>query len=164
MNGKVRQEHVADLGSIEGILLPSFYAGIAQDIADKVRTEVWARDSARSRIAFWQRLNERLARLSNRIDAKADAAIRGAVHAVVPMPTANEIASLEIWRHEDEIDFWIGLQRFKERQTESYRKLATQAQEQIIALGEDAAGAGRHVAEHRAEIARLTPSPSKAAS
>ena len=44
LNGRVRHEHIASLGSIE---MPLSVAG---------------------RIAFWQRVNERLGKLSNRID------------------------------------------------------------------------------------------------
>jgi hypothetical protein len=45
VDGKVRQEHIAGLGSIE----------VPPSVAD--------------RITFWQRLHERFAKLSNRVDA-----------------------------------------------------------------------------------------------
>jgi hypothetical protein len=60
---RVRHEHVASLGSIA---LPLTVAG---------------------RIEFWRRLHERLVRLSNRIDSRAQGKLLGAVHARIPMVT-----------------------------------------------------------------------------
>jgi hypothetical protein len=64
--GKVRGEHVASLGSIETPL------------------------SVAGRIAFWQRVNDRLAKLSNRIDPEMQGKIRGDLHARIPMVTIDE--------------------------------------------------------------------------
>jgi hypothetical protein len=47
IDGKVRHEHIASIGSVD--VLPS----------------------VEDRLAFWQRLHERLAKLSNRVDATA---------------------------------------------------------------------------------------------
>lgn len=49
VDGRVRHEHIASFGSVE---MPP---------------------SVEDRIAFWQRLHERLAKLSNRVDARAHA-------------------------------------------------------------------------------------------
>src|SRR5499433_2064921 len=65
-NGKVRHEHVASLGSIETPL------------------------SVAARIEFWRELHERLAQLSNRLDAETRGKVMGAVHARVPMVTPDE--------------------------------------------------------------------------
>jgi len=62
-NGKVRHEHVASLGSIE------------------------TPPSVAARIEFWRELDERLAQLSNRLDAETRGKVTGAVHARVPMVT-----------------------------------------------------------------------------
>jgi hypothetical protein len=62
-NGKVRHEHVASLGSIE------------------------TPPSVAARVDFWHGLHERLAQLSNRLDAETRGKIMGAVHARVPMVT-----------------------------------------------------------------------------
>jgi hypothetical protein len=68
--GEIRQEHVASLGSIV----------VPQTVAD--------------RVAFWQRVPERLAKLSNRIDH----ATRGmaSLHEKIPMPTADELQALQL--------------------------------------------------------------------
>jgi len=65
-SGKVRHEHVASLGSIETPL------------------------SVAARIEFWRGLHERLAQLSNRLDAETRGKVMGAVHARVPMVTPDE--------------------------------------------------------------------------
>jgi hypothetical protein len=57
LDAKVRHEHVASLGSI----------GVPPSVAD--------------RVAFWSQLHQRLARLSNRVDADTQSKILGAVHA-----------------------------------------------------------------------------------
>src|SRR5215208_4526979 len=72
VGGKVRHEHVAGLGSVE---LPL---------------------SVEGRLAFWQRLHQRLGRLSNRIGASAQAKILGDVHTRIPMVTADEQRALQL--------------------------------------------------------------------
>ena len=72
VEGKVRQQHLASLGSI--ILSPS--------VAD--------------RVAFWARLHERLSKLANRIDPAAQGKIMGDIHARVPMPTPDEQRALQL--------------------------------------------------------------------
>jgi hypothetical protein len=50
--------------------------------------------TAADRMVFWAKLHERLAKLSN-LDGEAQARMRTAVHARVPMPTAAEIRRAE---------------------------------------------------------------------
>jgi hypothetical protein len=71
-NGKVRHDHVASLGSIETPL------------------------SVAARIEFWRGLHERLAQLSNRLDAETRGKVMGAVHARVPMVTPDEQRALQL--------------------------------------------------------------------
>ena len=65
-NGKVRHEHGVSLGSIE------------------------TPPSVAARIEFWRELRERLAELSNRLDAETRGKVMGAVHGRVPMVTPDE--------------------------------------------------------------------------
>ena len=58
--GRVHHEHIASLGSVE--ILPSVFA----------------------RLAFWQRLHERLAKLSNRIDAATQGRVLGNIQNPAP--------------------------------------------------------------------------------
>src|SRR5262249_60471871 len=62
-NGRICHEHVASLGSIE------------------------TPPSVTARIEFWRGLHERLAQLSNRLDAETRGKVMVAVHARVPMVT-----------------------------------------------------------------------------
>jgi hypothetical protein len=78
-NGRIRHKHVASLGSIE--TPPSIAA----------------------RIEFWRGLHERLAQLSNRLDAETRTKVIDAVHARVPMVTpdeqrATQLESAKGWR------------------------------------------------------------------
>jgi hypothetical protein len=86
VNGKVRHVHVASLGSIED---PS---------------------SVAERIAFWQKLHERLARLSNRIGAEMQATIFGKVHQRIAMVTPDEQRALQLENAEADENFWSSLQ------------------------------------------------------
>jgi hypothetical protein len=82
IDGKVRHEHVASLGSI----------AVPASTAD--------------RIVFWQRLHARLARLSNRVDAEAQAKILGSVYARIPMPNADEQRALQLENAKADQNFW----------------------------------------------------------
>ena len=65
-NGRICHEHVASLGSIE------------------------TPPSVDARIEFWRELHDRLAELSNRLDAETRGKVMVAVHARVPMVTPEE--------------------------------------------------------------------------
>src|SRR5262245_32872216 len=65
-NGRICHDHVANLGSIE------------------------TPPSVAARIEFWRGLHERLAQLSNRLDAETRGKVVVAVHARVPMVTPEE--------------------------------------------------------------------------
>jgi hypothetical protein len=67
-NGRICHKHVASLGSIE------------------------TPPSVAARIEFWRGLHERLAQLSNRLDAEMRGKVTVAVHARVPMVTPEELA------------------------------------------------------------------------
>jgi hypothetical protein len=47
--GKVKQEHIATLGSIDAHMLPSFWAGLDQATCAELRDEKWELWSARAR-------------------------------------------------------------------------------------------------------------------
>jgi len=100
IDGKVRHGHIASFGSVE-----------------------WP-PSVDARIAFWQRLHERLARLSNRVDAAAQAKILGDVHARIPMVTLDEQRALQLgWAKADE-QFWAGLHDMHASVVEDHKGLA----------------------------------------
>lgn len=82
VDGKVRHEHIASLGSIATPLI----------VAD--------------RIAFWRRLHERLAKLDNRLDGEAQAKLLGVVHARIPMVTADEQRTLQLENAKADAQTW----------------------------------------------------------
>jgi len=109
VGGKARQEHIAALGSI--LTPPS--------VAD--------------RIAFWQRLHQRLGNLSNRIDAAAQAAILGAVHARVPMVTLDEQRALQLDNAKADARFWSSLADMHAATAEDHKRLIAKAETKAAA-------------------------------
>ena len=95
VEGKVKQETIAVLGSIEATWLPEFWDGINKKAATKLKTKDWLLHSLYERVAFWKIANQRLARLSNRLgpDLKR---MRLAAHARVPWPKEPERKLLEL--------------------------------------------------------------------
>jgi hypothetical protein len=48
------------------------------------------------RVAFWQQVHERLAKLSNCIDPATRGKLIGSLHEKIPMPTADEQQALQL--------------------------------------------------------------------
>jgi hypothetical protein len=76
--GKVRQTHIASIGSIP----------IAADEATTVR----------DRVRLWQAVHPRLAAL--KLDPQASGKIMAAIHRVIPMPRPEQAGSVELWQAE----------------------------------------------------------------
>jgi hypothetical protein len=72
IDGKVRYQHVASLGSVP------------------------ASPSVGDRLAFWRRVYEQLAGLADRIDAETQGQIISSVHSRVPIVTPNEQRALRV--------------------------------------------------------------------
>jgi len=131
VDGKVRHEHIASLGSI--MLPPS--------VAD--------------RIAFWQRLHERLGKLSNRVDAETHGRVLGAVHARVPMVTADEQRSLQLENAKADARFWENLADMHGATVEDHKGLAARV-ERTAAKGEiERAKAAEHAARAKERVERI---------
>ena len=81
--GKVKQEHIASLGSVVG---------------DGVEARVW----------FWQACDERLASLANRIGPDMHR-LRQAIAMRIPEPTREEVDALEMRRWQDLQAGWQGI-------------------------------------------------------
>jgi len=108
IEGKVRHEHIASLGSVE-----------------------WP-PSVEARITFWQRLHERLAKLSNRVDATAQAKILGDIHTRIPMVTLDEQRALQLRNAEADERFWSSLHDMNEVKVEGHRQLVATAERTIV--------------------------------
>ena len=101
--GKVRQEHIAQIGSIDASWLPEFWEGIDPALAAKIKGESWEMNSLRARTAFWKDANHRLKQLANRLgpDLKR---IRIVAHARVPYPMETERKKLELLGAKADLD------------------------------------------------------------
>ena len=95
VDGKVKQETIAVLGSIDATWLPEFWEGIDKETADKLKAEDWELHSLRARTAFWKTANPRLKKLTNRLgpDLKR---LRIAAHKRVPFPKELERKKLKV--------------------------------------------------------------------
>jgi hypothetical protein len=108
IDGKVRHEHIASMGSVD--VLPS----------------------VEDRLAFWQRLHERLAKLSNRVDATAQAKILGDIHARIPMVTLDEQRALQLRNAEADERFWSSLHDMHEEKVVGHKQLVATAERTIV--------------------------------
>jgi hypothetical protein len=104
VDSKVRHEHVAGLGSVE--VPPTVMA----------------------RLAFWQRLHERLAKLSNRIDAATQGKVLGDIHARIPMVTLDEQRALQLVNAEADERFWTGFKDLNEEAATGHKALSVNAE------------------------------------
>jgi hypothetical protein len=126
IDGKVRHEHVVSLGSIETPL------------------------TVAARIAFWRRLHERLARLSNRIDVEK---MLAAIHARIPMVTPDEQRSLQLENAKADAALFSGLHEMHAASIEDHKRLAATVAS-TIAKGEAVAAeaaANAKAAQERVE-------------
>ncbi len=62
--------------------------------------------SVADRIAFWAHLHERLGKLANRVNAEAQGKVLAAIHAKVPMVTADEQRTLQLENAKADVQFW----------------------------------------------------------
>jgi hypothetical protein len=127
VDGKVRQEHIADLGSIDGHALPSIF----------------------DRLAFWHELDNRLARLSNRISADDAAKVRASVHERIPKPSAGDIERLELWNAGQEVEGW-------EKLRDGYQRLADDEQKAIAAFEQDIELSRKRIAAVKSTIRQIS--------
>ena len=116
--GKVRQEHIAGLGSV----------GVPPTVAD--------------RLVFWRKVEERLAKLANRVTADEQARIRGDLHARIPMPTADEQAAVQLANAQIDEKVFGALQNMHAAAVADHERFAATVETKI--------------AEHRAGLANFT--------
>ena len=97
------------------------------------------------RIDFWRRLHERLAKLSNRIDATMQAGILSQVHNRVPMVTAEEQRALQLDNAKEDIRHWSVMRDPHAGQVEGHKGIGATAERTIQHSEAAAAQAGEHV-------------------
>jgi uncharacterized protein (DUF885 family) len=128
--GKVRHEHVASLGAVP--LAPS----------------------AVDRIALWTKLHQRLDALSNRIDAAQRGAILTAIHARIPMPTADDQQAVQLERAREDARFWQSLADMAADDIEGHRGLLTSTQQAIVEREKASADFVMHAHQAKERLAR----------
>ncbi len=148
VDGKVRQEHVADLGSVDGYMLPEFWVGIDPSIIVKIRSANWDQRSVLARSTFWETAKPRLDRLANRLDPKA---IRMAVHARIPWPKQQE---REVAEAQADFRLWQSLNEQTTKMIEGYERVIERAQKQNVELRQQAAKESMAAAEAVARMSR----------
>ena len=108
IDGKVKQETIAFLGSIDATWLDSFWAAPDPSKLDGLRAPNWELRSLYARVNFWDEAGEKLARLKNRIgpDMKR---IKNAIHAEVPWPFEADRKRIQLLDAQREANGWQGL-------------------------------------------------------
>ena len=130
-NGKPRHEHIASLGSIHQ----------PPSVAD--------------RISFWRKLDERLAKLSNRLDAETYAQVLGSVHARIPMVTPEEQRSVQLANAKAEARNWESVAGVFEADAEDSKRLIASAVQTVADKGNAASAAAELASEAKDRVARI---------
>jgi hypothetical protein len=131
IGGKPRCEHIASLGSIPKPMTTA------------------------DRAAFWNRLHQRLAKLSNRIGVEEQGKILGAIHARIPMVTIDELRALQRENSEADEKFWAGLQGMNTELAEGHKELAAKSARIAADAESRAADAAMRAAVAKDRIERL---------
>ena len=155
INGKVKQEIVAMLGSIDATWLPEFWEGIDKKVAAKLKADDWELYSLRARAAFWKILNRRSKQLANRLgpDAKR---IRMAAHARVPYPMEAGKKRLQLLEAKKDFDSWRDLIKIYEGHIEGHKETIKRAEQNIIEEKEKVRKYTLHGSDAAAKLAKVS--------
>ena len=129
--GKMRSEHIASLGSVDAAV------------------------SVRERLTFWAKLPERLARLGNRVHPNEHAKIYGALHARIPMVTADEQRAVQEENAKDDERFWEAVRDTGTASVEEHKALISTAETRITEHAASAAEAGERAADAKDRLERI---------
>jgi hypothetical protein len=129
--GKMHTEHIASLGSVD------------------------AEVSVRERLAFWAKLPERLARLGNRVGPEEHAKIYGALHAHIPMVTAEEQRAVQGENAMRDERFWDTMLDIGTAGVEEHKKLIAVADKKIAGYAAGAAEAAERLQAAKDRLERL---------
>jgi hypothetical protein len=149
IDGKVRQEHIADLGSVDGWLLHEFWAGLDLDAVAETKTEDWDTRSIKARMVFWDQAEPRLDRLANRLDPKI---FRMAIHQRIPWPMQAE---RELAEARSDFAFWKAAYDGQIKHIEGHEKVIATANKEIAEARENAEKWALSVAEAARKLAKF---------
>jgi hypothetical protein len=102
VNGKVQHEHIASLGSIA------------------------TKPTIANRIDFFQKFEQRVATLTNRVDEETKKAITIAIAERIPIVTPADLKTLQIENAKAEADFWATLKASQDGQHAQQKALIAQ--------------------------------------
>ena len=131
VDGKVRSEHIASLGSVD------------VDVA------------VRERLAFWAKLPGRLARLANRVGVDEHGKIYGALHARIPMVTPEEQGAVQEENFKDDERFWDTMRDLNAASVEEHKSLIASAEAKLKGHESAAADAGEKLETAKNRLQRL---------
>jgi hypothetical protein len=131
VSGKMHSEHIASLGSVD--------------------VEV----SVRERLAFWAKLPGRLARLGNRVGRDDQAKVYAALHARIPMVTADEQRAIQQANAEGDERFWEAMRDMGTASVEEHKALISSAEKRIAEQAPKAAEAGERAQAAKDRLERI---------
>jgi hypothetical protein len=111
--------------------------------------------SVAGRIAFWQHLHERMAKLGNRLDAATQARLFGDIHARIPMVTPDEQRALQLDNARVEAGAWDTLARLHAGSAADQAGLITKAEAARVGLVAGEAEAAAEADRAKDRIARI---------
>jgi hypothetical protein len=117
VGGQVKNGHVASLGSVPHAAAPA------------------------DRIAFWTKLHQQIAGLSNRIDGKTHGEILAAVHARIPMPAQDEHGATQLEHARTDTKMWHAIAKAQADMARSKRAMVEMLSRQIAEHDRQAAAA-----------------------
>ena len=129
--GKVRSEHIGTLRSVH------------------------AEVSVRERIAFWTKLPGRLAALGNRVSSDEHGKIYGALHAHIPMVTAEEQRAVQEENLKDDERFWDTMRDLNAASAEEHKSLIATAEAKLKGHESAATDAGKRLETAKNRLQRL---------
>jgi hypothetical protein len=127
--GKVRNEHIGALGSVDA------------DV------------SVRERVTFWAKVHDRLAALGNRLAADEHPKILGALHSRIPMPTPEDIRAVQEESFAADERFWDGMRDMNASHIEGLRGHIALAEAKLAAMEQAGEAQARRVGHRRARQA-----------
>jgi hypothetical protein len=133
VDGKVRQEHIASLGSVPPEITPA------------------------DRLAFWTQVHPRLTRLGNRLDPAALATVMGELHAKVPMVAISDpgLVAGKIETAERNAGIWTAVREHTLANIQQKRELIAKLAAEVAEEEKLAADAADFAAQDRSKMERL---------
>jgi hypothetical protein len=147
VDGKVKQEQIADLGSIDGYLLSGFYPDGAP--AD----EQWHRASVQARLRFWRVvLDDVLPRLANRVSEEVREGIVASILQRIPIPTGDDCRASNLYEWKHIASGWQDMNNQTIGSIKTHLKMRDKIDHEIAGLQHDADRESANIAKAQAAV------------